>query len=139
MLKRIKNNGPGALIAAAFIGPGTVTACTLAGANYGYTLLWALLFATVATIILQEMSARLGLVTQQGLGETLRIMLSQSIWKWPLFGLVIVALYLGNAAYEAGNLSGAALGINRREPSVLPHFCHSYFAVSRDFIVAGII
>ena len=111
MLKRIKNIGPGALIAAAFIGPGTVTACTLAGANFGYTLLWALLFATVATIILQEMSARLGLVTQQGLGETLRIMLSQSIWKWPLFGLVIVALYLGNAAYEAGNLSGAALGI----------------------------
>jgi NRAMP (natural resistance-associated macrophage protein)-like metal ion transporter len=111
MLKRIKNIGPGALIAAAFIGPGTVTACTLAGANYGYTLLWALLFATVATIILQEMSARLGLVTQQGLGETLRIMLDQSVWKWPLFSLIIVALYLGNAAYEAGNLSGAALGI----------------------------
>jgi manganese transport protein len=111
MLKRLKNIGPGALIAAAFIGPGTVTACTLAGANYGYTLLWALLFATVATIILQEMSARLGLVTQQGLGETLRIMLSQSIWKWPLFALVMVALYLGNAAYEAGNVSGAALGI----------------------------
>jgi manganese transport protein len=111
MLKRIKNIGPGALIAAAFIGPGTVTACTLAGANYGYTLLWALLFATVATVILQEMSARLGLVTQQGLGETLRIMLNQSFWKWPLFSLIIVALYLGNAAYEAGNLSGAALGI----------------------------
>ena len=111
MIKRIKDIGPGALIAAAFIGPGTVTACTLAGANYGYTLLWALLFATVATIILQEMSARLGLVTQQGLGETLRIMLNQSVWKWPLFGLIIVALYLGNAAFEAGNLSGAALGI----------------------------
>jgi Mn2+/Fe2+ NRAMP family transporter len=111
MLKRIKNIGPGALIAAAFIGPGTVTACTLAGANYGYTLLWALLFATIATIILQEMSARLGLVTQQGLGETLRIMLNQSVWKWPLFSLIMVALYLGNAAYEAGNLSGAALGI----------------------------
>ena len=112
MLKRLKNIGPGALIAAAFIGPGTVTACTLAGASYGYTLLWALLFATIATIILQEMSARLGLVTQQGLGETLGIMLDQSIWKWPLFGLIIVALYLGNAAYEAGNLSGAALGID---------------------------
>ncbi|MFT5816060.1 MAG: manganese transport protein [Psychroserpens sp.] len=111
MLKRIKNIGPGALVAAAFIGPGTVTACTLAGANYGYTLLWALLFATFATIILQEMSARLGLVTQQGLGETLRIMLNQSVWKWPLFSLIMVALYLGNAAYEAGNLSGAALGI----------------------------
>lgn len=111
-MTRLKNIGPGALIAAAFIGPGTVTACTLAGAKYGYTLLWALLFATIATIILQEMSARLGLVTQQGLGETLRNMLSQSIWKWPLFGLIMVALYVGNAAYEGGNLSGAALGID---------------------------
>jgi Mn2+/Fe2+ NRAMP family transporter len=111
MLKRIKNIGPGALIAAAFIGPGTITACTLAGANYGYTLLWALLFATVATIILQEMSARLGLVTQKGLAETLGIMLNQSTLKLPLFALIITALYLGNAAYEAGNLSGAALGI----------------------------
>ncbi len=108
---RLKNIGPGALVAAAFIGPGTVTACTLAGANYGYTLLWALLFATVATIILQEMSARLGLVTQKGLGENLRVLLQTSRLKWPLFGLIIVALYVGNAAYEAGNLSGAALGI----------------------------
>jgi Mn2+/Fe2+ NRAMP family transporter len=104
--------GPGALVSAAFIGPGTVTACTLAGANYGYVLLWALLFATVATIILQEMSARLGLVTQQGLAENLRELLQNSWWKWPLFALIIVALYAGNAAYEAGNLAGAALGLN---------------------------
>lgn len=112
MVKRIRNVGPGALVAAAFIGPGTVTACTLAGANYGYVLLWALLFATLATIILQEMSARLGLVTQQGLAENLRGLLQNSWWKWPLFALIIVALYAGNAAYEAGNLAGAALGLN---------------------------
>jgi Mn2+/Fe2+ NRAMP family transporter len=112
MFKRFKDMGPGALVAAAFIGPGTVTACTLAGANFGYVLLWALLFATVATIILQEMSARLGLVMQQGLGETLKDLLQQSMWKWPLFALIIVALYLGNAAYEGGNLAGAALGLD---------------------------
>ena len=111
MLNRIREIGPGALIAAAFIGPGTVTACTLAGANYGYALLWALLFATLATIILQEMSARLGLITQKGLGENLKDMLQASVWKWPLFALIIAALYMGNSAYEAGNISGAALGI----------------------------
>jgi len=71
MLSRIRDVGPGMLVAAAFIGPGTVTACTLAGANFGYTLLWALLFATIATIILQEMSARLGTVSKLGLGEIL--------------------------------------------------------------------
>ena len=111
MLARLKNIGPGALVAAAFIGPGTVTVATLAGANFGFALLWVLIFATAATIILQEMAARLGVITQKGLGETLRELLEESIWKWPLFLLMIVALYLGNAAYEGGNLSGAALGI----------------------------
>lgn len=112
MLKKIKNIGPGALVAAAFIGPGTVTACTLAGANFGYVLLWSLLFATIATIILQEMAARLGLVAQKGLGEVLRDMMQNSIWKWPMIALIMVSLYLGNAAYEAGNMSGAALGLD---------------------------
>ncbi|QUL39283.1 Nramp family divalent metal transporter [Erythrobacter sp. JK5] len=99
------------MVTAAFIGPGTVTACTLAGAHFGYALLWALLFATVATMVLQEMSARLGVVAQKGLGEALAELLRSSPWRWPLIALVIVALYIGNAAYEGGNLSGAALGI----------------------------
>jgi Mn2+/Fe2+ NRAMP family transporter len=103
--------GPGALVTAAFIGPGTVTACTLAGANHGYALLWALLFATIATIALQEMAARLGLVTQRGLGANLAQMFAGTPWRWVLIVLVGLALYLGNAAYQAGNLAGAALGI----------------------------
>lgn len=112
MFKRLQSIGPGALVAAAFIGPGTVTACTVAGATFGYALLWSLVFATAATIILQEMSARLGIVAQRGLAETLREIFAGTIWKWPLFALVSVALYVGNAAYEAGNLSGAALGLS---------------------------
>ena len=106
-----KNIGPGAIVTAAFIGPGTVTACTLAGANFGYALLWAVVFATITTIILQDMSARLGVVTGKGLGENLRLSFASSFLRWPIFTLVIVALYLGNAAYEGGNLSGAAIGI----------------------------
>ncbi|MEC4088840.1 Nramp family divalent metal transporter [Pseudoalteromonas rubra] len=111
MLKKLKNLGPGVIVTAAFIGPGTITACTLAGAQFGYALLWALVFATLATIILQEMSARAGIVTQQGLGAVIHQSLADSIWKWPLFILIIVAICVGNAAYEAGNLVGAALGI----------------------------
>ncbi len=107
----IKDIGPGAIVTAAFIGPGTVTVCTLAGANFGYTLLWVLVFATLTTIVLQEMAARLGVITGKGLGENLRITFATSIWKWPVFVVMITALYLGNAAYEGGNLSGAALGV----------------------------
>ncbi|MFN7165326.1 MAG: Nramp family divalent metal transporter [Hyphomonas sp.] len=102
--------GPGALVTAAFIGPGTVTACTLAGANFGYALLWALVFATAATIILQEMSARLGVVTGRGLGEALMAGAGSPVLRLAIAALVVTALAMGNAAYQAGNLAGASLG-----------------------------
>lgn len=103
--------GPGALVAAAFIGPGTVTACTLAGANFGFALVWALVFATFATIILQEMTARLGLLGGVGLGEALVAPGTPQVLKWLSILLVLAALALGNAAYEAGNITGGSLGL----------------------------
>ncbi|MEO1041736.1 MAG: Nramp family divalent metal transporter [Pseudomonadota bacterium] len=102
--------GPGALVAAAFVGPGTVTACTLAGANFGYALLWALIFATVATIILQEMAGRLGAGAKLGLGEALMAAAGPRWSKIAIAGLVFTALMIGNAAYEGGNIAGATLG-----------------------------
>jgi len=110
MSKWYKNIGPATLVAAAFIGPGTVTVCSLAGATHGYTLLWALTLSIVATIVLQEMSARLGIVTQQGLGESIRSEISSPLPKIIATVLVLTAIILGNAAYEAGNISGAVLG-----------------------------
>ena len=103
--------GPGAMVAAAFIGPGTVTACTLAGANFGYALVWALMFATIATIILQDMAARLGVGARLGLGEALMQSVGSGPLKWATGALVFAALAIGNGAYEAGNLSGGALGL----------------------------
>lgn len=97
-------------MAAAFIGPGTVTTATLAGAGYGYTLLWALTFSLLATLVLQEMAARLGLVTGEGLGEAVRRRFSRPAARLLAVALVIAAIAFGNAAYETGNLLGAALG-----------------------------
>ncbi|MEM0984681.1 MAG: Nramp family divalent metal transporter [Pseudomonadota bacterium] len=104
--------GPGVIVAAAFIGPGTVTACTVAGANFGFALVWALVFATVSTIILQDMAARLGAGARRGLGEALMLAIPFRPGKWAVAGLVLVALALGNSAYQAGNLSGGALGLS---------------------------
>lgn len=111
MFKFLKNIGPGPLVAAAFIGPGTVTVCTLAGVNFGYALLWAMLLSVVATIVLQEMSARLGVVSQKGLSEVLQQEIQQPFLKTLTTVLVISAIVIGNAAYEAGNISGGALGL----------------------------
>ena len=102
--------GPATLVAAAFIGPGTVVTASLAGANYGYALLWALLFSVLATMILQEMAARLGIVTGVGLGENLRQLVSQPLLKFLLFALVVAAVVIGNSAYQGGNITGASLG-----------------------------
>lgn len=104
--------GPSTLVAAAFIGPGTLTVCTISGSTHGYTILWVLLFAILATVVLQEMAARLGLITQNGLGEALRTELKNPLAKWIGIGLVFTAIIGGNAAYEAGNISGAVLGLS---------------------------
>lgn len=117
-IERLKNIGPGALVAAAFIGPGTVTTCTMSGASYGYTMLWALLFATIATIIFQEMAARIGIVTQEGLGENIRDRISNPGLKWFAIIIVIIAIFVGNIAYETGNITGGILGVQAIIPDL---------------------
>jgi NRAMP (natural resistance-associated macrophage protein)-like metal ion transporter len=109
--------GPSTLVTAAFIGPGTVTVCTIAGNTSGYTLLWALLFSVIATIILQEMTARLGLVTRKGFGEAIRQELKNPIIRNSAILLVASAILIGNAAYQGGNISGAVLGVEAMFPN----------------------
>lgn len=106
-----QNIGPGTLVAAAFIGPGTVTICTLAGVNFGFNLLWAMLLSIIATIILQEMAARLGVITQQGLSEVIKQEIKNPMIKNSALFLILSAIVIGNASYEAGNISGGILGL----------------------------
>ena len=106
-----KNLGPGPIIAAAFIGPGTVTVCTLAGVNFGFSLLWALGLSVISTILLQEISGRLGLITGKDLSQLIRDQKGNPVLRYFSMGLVLVAIGLGNAAYESGNISGTNLGL----------------------------
>ena len=103
-------------MAAAFVGPGTVTTCSLAGARGGTTLLWALTFSVIATLVLQEMSLRLGVVGERGLAEALREDFTSRVAGRLAGLLVLVAVTFGCAAYETGNLLGAALGLDTLLP-----------------------
>ncbi len=114
MLKKLKDIGPGAMVAAAFIGPGTVTTATIAGSSYGYTLLWAIVFSVIATVILQEMSARLGVIGSLGIGTAVRRKITHKAGRFLASALILGAILIGNAAYEAGNISGAVLGFNEQ-------------------------
>ncbi|MCV6615940.1 MAG: Nramp family divalent metal transporter [Cellvibrionaceae bacterium] len=108
----MKKLGPGLLVAAAFIGPGTVATASKAGAGFGFTLLWALLFSVIATIVLQEMAARLGLATGKGLAEAVRESFDKPLLQKLAIALIVAAIGIGNAAYETGNIAGAGLGIS---------------------------
>ena len=111
MKNYLKELGPGILVSAAFIGPGTVTSCTLAGVDFGYSLLWALLLSVFSCIVLQEMAARLGIISQKGLSDNIRDELKKPVWRFLALALIFSAIVVGNAAYEAGNITGAVLGL----------------------------
>lgn len=103
--------GPGFLVTAAFIGPGTVTACSKAGAQFGYSLIFALVFATIATIILQEMTGRLSLGSNRDLARSLREFPQSMLAKSIFAVLTLSSITFGCAAYEAGNIIGGSLGL----------------------------
>ncbi|NMB21669.1 MAG: divalent metal cation transporter, partial [Firmicutes bacterium] len=47
-VEKLKAAGPAAVITSAFIGPGTITTSTNAGVNFGYALLWAVVFSGIS-------------------------------------------------------------------------------------------
>jgi len=138
MIKKwFQNIGPGTLVAAAFIGPGTLTLCTLAGVNFGFNLLWAMLLSIIATIILQEMAARLGIISQKGLSEVIREELKNPILNQFITILILSAIVVGNASYEAGNISGGILGLE----TIFGEFKYNFGDLSINFmsIIIGVI
>lgn len=104
--------GPGFLVTAAFIGPGTIVTASRAGAGYGTALLWAVLFSVIATMVLQDMAARVGLAGRRGLAEAIRDSLADPAARVIVLGLIAVTILVGNAAFQTGNLLGASLGVS---------------------------
>lgn len=99
------------VISAAFIGPGTITTAVTAGSQFQVQLLWAVVFATVACIILQEVSARITIASGASLGNALvqRFGNHKGFWIKLFVGGSVL---LGCAAYEAGNILGAVSGLH---------------------------
>lgn len=99
------------VISAAFIGPGTITTAVSAGSQFQIQLLWAVVFATIACIILQEASARITITSDLTLGKALEKKFGHQKGFWiKLF--IGGSVLLGCAAYEAGNILGAVSGLS---------------------------
>ena len=106
------------IISAAFIGPGTVTTATKAGADCGFQLLWTLGFATIACVVLQEASARATIYSGLNLGQAIKKHFQGTRMELPAIILVVGAIILGCAAYETGNILGSVEGVALMFPGV---------------------
>lgn len=98
------------VISAAFIGPGTVTTAASAGSLFQLDLLWAVVFSTIACIVLQEVSARLAIVSGLTMGQAITKKHGAVKGRYLNF-LLGGPVVLGCAAYEAGNILGGVSGI----------------------------
>lgn len=95
--------GPGVIAALAGNDAGGIGTYSVAGAQYGYKLLWLLFVITFVLMIVQEMAARMGAVTQKGLGELIR---EQYGVGWTLFALGV--MFVANTATTVANFAGIA-------------------------------
>src|ERR1051325_1945578 len=105
--------GPGFVTANVDNDPGGILTYSQAGARYGYQLLWTLIPATVALIVVQEMAARMGAVTGKGLSDLIR---EEFGLRMTFFTMAVLGLAdLGNIAAEfAGLASGLGMfGISK--------------------------
>jgi NRAMP (natural resistance-associated macrophage protein)-like metal ion transporter len=95
--------GPGIITANVDNDAGGITTYSVAGAQYGYSLLFMLIFVTVALIIVQEMSARLGVITGKGLADLIREKMGVRTTA-----VVIGILLIANLANTVSEFAGVA-------------------------------
>ncbi len=98
--------GPGLITASVDNDAGGITTYSVAGAQFGNKLLWTLIPITVALIVVQEMSARMGVVTGKGLADLIRENYGVKVTFW-----VSAALIVANLANTIAEFSGIAASL----------------------------
>jgi len=97
--------GPGIITASVDNDAGGIATYSIAGAHFGYTLLWTLVPITIALIVVQEMVARMGVVT----GKTLADLIREKFGVRPTFFLLVALVFanLGNTVAEFAGWASA--------------------------------
>lgn len=105
--------GPGIITSNVDNDAGGITTYSLAGANFGYTMLWSLIPITIALIVIQEMCARMGVVTGKGLADLIRENFGVRITFFIMIALVLANL--GNIMAEFAGIAASSeiFGVSR--------------------------
>ncbi|MBU0942718.1 MAG: Nramp family divalent metal transporter [Bacteroidetes bacterium] len=99
--------GPAYLISVGYMDPGNWATDLAGGSQFGYSLLWVLLMSNLMALLLQSLSARLGIVTQRDLAQASRETYSPFI-NYILYFLAEIAI----AACDLAEVLGMAIGLN---------------------------
>lgn len=99
--------GPAYLVSVGYMDPGNWATDIAGGSQFGYALLWVLLMSNLMALLLQSLSARLGIVTQRDLAQASRETYSKFI-NYILYFLAEIAI----AACDLAEVLGMAIGIN---------------------------
>ena len=99
--------GPAYLVSVGYMDPGNWATDIAGGSQFGYTLLWVLLMSNLMALLLQSLSARLGIVTQRDLAQASRETYSPFV-NYILYFLAEIAI----AACDLAEVLGMAIGIN---------------------------
>ena len=97
--------GPGIITANVDNDAGGITTYSLAGANFGYTLLWSLIPITIALIFVQEMCARMAVVTGKGLADLIRENFGVKVTFYLM--LVLLLVNMGNVMAEFAGVAAS--------------------------------
>ncbi|MGH7407857.1 MAG: Nramp family divalent metal transporter [Candidatus Methylomirabilales bacterium] len=98
--------GPGIITASVDQDAGGIATYSLAGAHYGISLLWSLIFITISLAVVQEMGSRMGVVTGKGLAELIR-----EVYGLRFTAAVMVVLVLANWANTVAEFAGVAAAL----------------------------
>jgi manganese transport protein len=103
----LKFLGPGFLVTIGFIDPGNWATNMAGGADFRYNLLWVITLSTLMLILIQNMSARLGIATGKSLAANIR-----EHFPAPVSVLIGVTIIAACAATDVAELLGGAIGFN---------------------------
>jgi manganese transport protein len=99
--------GPAVVVSVAYMDPGNLATNLQAGASYGYALLWAVLFANLAAMLFQAVSARLGVATEMSLAK-----LSARRLPGPVVVVMWIVSEIAAMATDLAEFLGGAIGFS---------------------------
>lgn len=97
--------GPGIITGSVDNDAGGITTYSVAGATYGYNMLWTLIACFIVLLVVQEMNARMGIVTKKGLADLIRENFGVKVTFFIFLGLIIADM--GNTATEFAGVAGS--------------------------------